>query len=159
MPTTSEMLTDWYQRVSVTQRAHYISADQFSYKKFLLGIPALGLSAFVGSTVFATLQKQPCLPLQICIGFASVAAGLLTGLQTFMNYSERAEKHRVAGAKYGALGRELEQLRSSGVEPSTEVLEKVRKTLDSLALESPNNPIPIYIKAGGEDLLPKKVTL
>ena len=151
MPTTKEMLDDWYQRVKVTQLAHYGSAEYFGKWKFGLGIPAVILSALVGTTVFATLQKQPELWLQIIVGFASVAAALLTSLQTFLGYSERAEKHRIAGAKYGAVRRELEYIRTlSNVDEAK--LENLRKRLDDLAYESPNNPKNIYYKAGGDQL-------
>ena len=152
MPTPEQVLDDWYQRVAVTQRAHYLSADYFGARKYWLGIPAVILSTLVGTSVFATVQKQPSLWLQISVGLASVAAALLASLQTFLGYAERAEKHRIAGAKYGALGRELEQLLSSGTAPSQEVISEMRKRLDDLAVESPNNPLPIYRKAGASAL-------
>src|SRR5262245_21153015 len=148
MPDQEHVLYEWYQRVVVTQRAHYLSADHFGKKKYWLGIPAVVLSTLVGTSVFATVQKQPELWLQISVGLASVAAALLTSLQTFLGYAERAEKHRLAAAKYGALGRELEQLRSCGSTPSLEAMSGVRKRLDDMAVESPNNPRWIYHKAG-----------
>jgi hypothetical protein len=147
MSTPEQVLNDWYQRVVVTQRAHYLSADHFGARRYWLGIPAVTLSTLVGTSVFATIQTQPQLWLQIIVGLASVAAALLTSLQTFLSYSERAEKHRLAGAKYGALGRELEQLRASAQAPSNEAIMDVRKRLDDLALDSPNNPLPIYLRA------------
>lgn len=146
MSTTAQVLDDWYKRVAITQRAHYLSADYFGKRKYWLGIPAVLLSTLVGTTVFASLQKQPELWLQITVGLASVAAAILTSLQTFLSYSERAEKHRLAGAKYGALGRELEILRSLP-EVNIETINDLRARLDSLAQESPNNPLPIYKKA------------
>jgi hypothetical protein len=73
-------------------------------------------------------------------------------LQTFLGYAERAEKHRLAGAKYGALGRTLEQLRASETLPSTETIDGVRKRLDDLAIESANNPLAIYRKAGSSQI-------
>src|SRR5262245_45593146 len=154
MATPEQVLDDWYQRVAVTQRAHYLSADHFGSRKYWLGVPAVLLSTLVGTSVFATVQKQPELWLQITVGLASIAAALLTSLQTLLGYSERAEKHRVAGAKYGALGRELEQLRASATPPSPEALSEVRKRLDDLAVESPNNPLPMYRKAGSSSLEP-----
>lgn len=102
MPTSQQVINDWYERIKVTQLAHYGSAEHFGKWKFALGVPAVILSALVGTTVFATLQKQPELWLQIIVGLASLAAALLTSLQTFLGYSERAEKHRLAGAKYGS---------------------------------------------------------
>ena len=148
MTALSEVINDWYKRVAVTQRAHYSSADRFGRRKYWLGIPAVILSTLVGTSVFASLLKQPDPWLQITLGFASVAAAVLASLQIFLGYSERAEKHRIAGAKYGALGRELEQLRSLGRDPTPEEMSAVRKRLDDLAVESPNNPIGIYNRAG-----------
>jgi hypothetical protein len=152
MPTSAEVIDDWYKRVAVTQRAHYFSADSFGRRKYWLGIPAVVLSTIVGTSVFASLLKQPAPWLQITLGFASVAAALLASLQTFLSYSERAEKHRIAGAKYGALGRELEQLRSLGHDPTPDEMSAVRTRLDDLAVEAPNNPIPIYRRAGSGTL-------
>ena len=152
MLTPQQMLDDWYERIKVTQLAHYGSAEHYGKRKFHLGVPAVILSALVGTTVFATLQKQPELWLQITVGLASVAAALLTSLQTFLGYSEKAEKHRIAGAKYGALGRELEQLRAEGITDS-EILSNVRAKLDNLAEESPNNPKSIYYGVGAEKLI------
>jgi hypothetical protein len=146
MNTQKEVLNDWYSRVVTTQRAHYLSADHYGHKKFLLGVPAVILSTVVGTTVFATLQKQPETWLQITVGLASVVAALLTSLQTFLGYSERAEKHRIAGAKYGALGRHLEMLRASD-NHNDQIIADLRKQLDDLAIESPNNPLFIYKKA------------
>ena len=152
MSTPSQVVADWYERVAVTQRAHYLSADHFGSRKYWLGIQAVILSTLVGTSVFATVQKQPEVWLQITVGLASVAAALLASLQTFLGYSERAEKHRVAGAKYGALGRELEQLRAASEQPLPEAMSELRKRLDELAVESPNNPQSIYRKAGAASL-------
>lgn len=151
MITSEDVLGDWYERVAVTQRAHYLSAAHFGARKYWLGIPAVVLSTLVGTSVFATVQKQPDPWLQITVGLASVTAAVLASLQTFLGYSERAEKHRIAGAKYGALGRELEQL-SAFPEISHEALSNVRKRLDDLAVESPNNPLSIFRRAGGSSL-------
>ena len=148
MSTPEHVLENWYERVTVTQRAHYLSADHFGARKYWLGIPAVILSTLVGMSVFATVQQQPEVWLQITVGLASVAAALLASLQTLLGYAERAEKHRVAGAKYGAIGRELEQLRASAETPPDKVVSGVRKRLDDLAVESPNNPLSIYRKSG-----------
>lgn len=109
----------------------------------------IALSTIVGTSVFASIQKQPELWVEITVGLASVLAAVLASLQTFLGYSARAEKHRVAGAKYGALGRELEVLRASDEAIPSETIEGLRKRLDALALESPNNSLRIYMKAYG----------
>lgn len=132
------------------QRAHYISAEYFSRKGYWLGIPVIALSTIVGTSVFASIQKQPAPSVQIAVGLASVLAAVLASLQTFLGYSTRVEKHRVAGAKYGALGRELEILRASNEAIPNEVIEELKKRLDALALESPNNSLQIYKKGYGQ---------
>lgn len=156
MSTPAQVIADWYERVIVTQRAHYLSADHFGARKYWLGIPAAVLSTLVGTSAFSTTQEQTELWLQILVGLASVSAAVLATLQTLLGYTERAEKHRIAGAKYGALGRELEQLRSSADQPPPNSISEIRKRLDDLAIESPNNARSIYRKAGGEALEGKK---
>jgi hypothetical protein len=155
MSTTEEVLADWYNRVAVTQRAHYLSADHFGRRKYWLGVPSATLSVIVGTSVFATIAKQPEIWVQITVGLASVAAAVLAALQTLLGYAERAEKHRLAGAKYGALGRELEQLRASD-SCSPDQMSEVRQRLDNLATESPNNPQSIFREAGSSRLTPKE---
>ncbi|WP_311221445.1 MULTISPECIES: SLATT domain-containing protein [unclassified Acidovorax] len=152
MPSHTKVLNEWYHRASVTQRAHYLSADHFSKRKYWLGVPAVILATIVGTSVFAALSLKPDPWIQILIGLASVAAAVLTSLQTLLGYAERAEKHRLAGAKYGALGRELEEMLSSETAVSTIQATSVRERLDALALESPDNPQSIYYKAGAGEL-------
>lgn len=148
----TSVLNEWYRRTSVTQRAHYLSADHFSKRKYWLGVPAVVLATIVGTSVFAALSLKPDPWLQILIGLASLAAATLTSLQTLLGYSERAEKHRLAGARYGALGRELEMMLLTGAPISSAQTESVREKLDALALESPDTPQSIYYKAGAGEL-------
>jgi len=101
-----------------------------------LGIPGVTLSKIAGTSVFAAIQTQLQLWLQIMVGLASVAAALLTSLQNLPSYSERVEKHRLAGAKYGAPGREPKQLRAPDKAPSNEAIMDVRKRLDDLVLDA-----------------------
>jgi len=152
MQTQKELLHEWYRRVAVTQYAHYLSADHFLAKKFWLGGPTVLLTTLVGTSVFTAIGRQPEMWLQILVGLASVAAALLASLQTFMSYSERAEKHRMVGAKYGALGRELEQMRASGGEVPAEVIAGIRSRLDDLALEAPNKRLKSYRRAGATEI-------
>jgi len=140
------MIDDWYIRVDVSQRSHYLSAERYRRFAHWLGVPTAALSLFVGTAVFATLQTKPSITAQICVGACSVLAAILAGLQTFFGYAERAEKHRMAGAKYGALGRQLEVVRSEGsIEAKT--IDRIREKIDALALESPINTNAIYAAA------------
>lgn len=44
------------------------------------------------------------------VGLMSIAAASFSALQSFLNFGDKAEKHRAAGAKYNAVGRQPEQL-------------------------------------------------
>lgn len=160
MNTQKELLQEWYRRVSVTQAAHYYSAGDFGSRKYFLGVPTVILTTLVGTSVFAALQEQLAYWVQISVGLASVAAALLSGLQTFLGDAERSEKHRTAAAQYGALGRELECCLSKGSEISEEQLSNLRHSLNKLAIESPNIPLKTYRKAGATELeiFPNKVS-
>ena len=132
MEDVRELIEEWYKRVSVTQVAHYLSADHFGKRKYLLGIPAVVLATFAGTSVFATLSEQPNIYLQIAVGLASVAAAVLASLQTFMGYSDRAEKHRLAGGRYGALGRRIETMRAQPESIENKELTKVSYSISYL---------------------------
>lgn len=74
-------------------------------------------------------------------------SAILASLQTFLRLEERAEKHREAGNKYGALMRELEQKITFPPQSNTE-LEKfvadLRVRWDKLNAESPTIPQDIW---------------
>jgi hypothetical protein len=92
----------------VIARAHYLTSDQLEGRNRLLGIPVTVASTAVGTTIFATLQSSTALWLKIMTGLVSIAAALLAGLQTFLNYAEKAQKHKVSGTVYSALRRDFE---------------------------------------------------
>ena len=147
MDTKNKMLKDWYDRVGITQKAHQYSVERFERRGHMLGIPTIVLTAIVGTSIFAAIGESVDIRLQIVAGLISVTAAVLASLQTFLGYAERTEKHRIAAAKYGALGRELEAMRVSSELANDETVADIRKRIDVLALESVNTPIPLYSKA------------
>lgn len=73
----------------------------------------------------------------------SVIAAILTALQSTLRYQELAEKHRAAGAKYNAIGREIELMRILP-QIDAEKVEDLRGRIDSLAVESPHIPQAVH---------------
>jgi hypothetical protein len=67
--------------------------------------------------VFATLGSSPERWVKILVGFFSIAAAVLSSLQTFLRLGELAEKHSTASLKYGALHREVEEMQSKAAIP------------------------------------------
>lgn len=143
---TEELLEDWYRRLRYAQYAHYEAAKAFDCMNYWLGIPVVVLSTFVGTSVFASLGKLVDATVQISIGLISVLAATLASLQTFLRFSERAEKHRVAASKYGALRREIEELLATGGPIPPEAITPLRLGIDRLAEDAPHVPNRIWSK-------------
>ena len=109
----------------------------FSRRHWFLGGFTVVLAAAVGTSVFATLTKQA--NLLVLTGALSVLVTIISALQTFLSYGERADKHRGAGARYGVVGRELELILAKPQFDST-ALARVKERLDALAQECPHIP-------------------
>jgi hypothetical protein len=147
-PSLRSLLEEWHRRASINKNAHYDAGRYFAKLNHSLGIPVIVLSAIVGTSVFATLEQQVDLRIRIVFGLTNVAIAVLGSLQTFFGYAERVEKHRLAGAKYGSIARELEQVIASGdATTKRELLDRLREHMDSLSQESPQIPPKIWRRA------------
>lgn len=135
------LANEWYARVVWVQYGHYIAALHFNRRHWFLGGVNVLLAAAVGTSVFATLAQKA--DLLVLTGALSVIATLSSALQTFLSYGERADKHRVAGARYGIVGRELELLLARP-ELVIGALEKTKEKLDALAQECPHIPDAVH---------------
>jgi hypothetical protein len=139
------MLENWYHRVRESQLSHYEAANIFESMNYWLGIPSIILSTILGTSIFATLGKSVDIIVQILFGLVSVIAAVLTGLQTFLRFSERSEKHRTIAARYGSLRRQIEELLSLEDSITKEVITPLRESIDRLAEEAPNIPERIWV--------------
>ena len=143
----NELIEQWRFRNHRVQLAHYESARRFERLHLWLGLPAVAFSTLVGTTVFATLSKAPDIAVQILVGLLSVAAAVLIGLQTFLKYSELAEKHRMAGAKFANLKHRMELLATLPPETEGELREalaSIEDTWSKLREESPTLPTRVW---------------
>ena len=142
-PAVDVLATDWYRRVRESQCAHYECGKMYDRLNRLVGIPTIILSATVATTVFATFDHSATGRMRLILGSLSVAATVLASLQTFMTFAERADRHRLAGSKYGSIRRDLELLRTFPPSVETEVqktVEAIKKKLDDLASSAPHIP-------------------
>ena len=72
---------------------------------------------------------------------------VIATLQPFLRYAERAEEHRAAGARYGAIKRRIEAIYARA--PETRLAHdfvEIREVLDRLPQEVPNMPTAVFIK-------------
>ncbi len=139
----SVLVQEWFRRARRNQRLHYQCADHFARRNRLLGIPAIVISSLVGSAVFASVEHEASGEMKIALGLLSIFAAVLASLQTFLSYSERAERHRITSARYASVRRQLELLAAVSDPSSPEIairLSAVQQALDSCAEAAPQVP-------------------
>jgi hypothetical protein len=122
------LVRKWCQKAKGYRDAHYNASVRLRRWHFVIGVPAIALSAIVGTTVFATLEKQVSFWVVIVVGTISVFAAVLAALQTFLRFPERAEAHRRASAEYENLAQRAELLVATNafVTPDTENMAALR---------------------------------
>ncbi|MCL4822445.1 MAG: SLATT domain-containing protein [Vicinamibacteria bacterium] len=108
----------------------------------LLGVPSFTLAFAAGSAVFVSLELQMGSAGKVVVGLASLVAGVLGALHTFLRFAERADEHRRTSAKFGALRRLIEHTVAC---PPDEAemqrrLEDIRRQADSIAEGAPEVP-------------------
>lgn len=142
-----ELLSNWQAAVRVNHKAHIQASARLERRNRQFGMPVVVLSTVTGTTLFATLEATPETWVKILVGIFSVAAAVLSSLQTFFGYNELAERHRSAARKYGALRRELEEVIA---EPSAidrlpdDFVESVRTRWDTIDADSPTLSQRLY---------------
>jgi hypothetical protein len=86
------------ERSRLTSKSHFKAAAVWANLHLLLGIPAVVLAAIASALVHSQVSDT-----KTEVGIISVAVAALTALQTFLNPSEREQKHLVAGNNYASL--------------------------------------------------------
>jgi Protein of unknown function (DUF4231) len=145
---TVELLRGWLLHAHKGRDRHDLAARRYEGRRSIFGVPTIALSTIVGTAVFTSLDKQAATWawVHVLVGLCSVAAAVLSSLQTFFEYPERAERHRKAGVSYKAIIRELEEALApdSSMMRDTAWLDKVRERLDALEEGAPVVPPGIY---------------
>ncbi|OLY91198.1 hypothetical protein SAMN05444008_11272 [Cnuella takakiae] len=138
--TKDELLRRWHKRLRETQSSHYEAAKPLGSLNYKLGVPVVILTTFVGTSVFATLSKDVNIYFKIATGLISVAAAVLSSIQTFLRFNERAELHRSTAAQAGSIRRLVEEIIASGNldDLSREEISKIRERIDKLSENAPS---------------------
>ena len=106
-----ELLLKWIRRARESQASHYDMADRLNRRGRWLAVSVIGITSLIGTSAFLSLVTTAVSSaLRLIVGMTSVTAAVLAALQTFLRYAERAEQHRAAGARYGAVRRKLEAI-------------------------------------------------
>ncbi len=140
MDDSKALIKEWNNRVLVALNAHYDSARYYGRLHYILGVPAVVFSAIVGTTIFASMNKNTDTTIKFVAAGLGGLAAILTTLQTFLRYSEKAEKHRSIATQYSSVGKELEVLIATQEEVDRKTLDDLRLRLDKVDNDAPSIP-------------------
>ncbi len=146
------LASEWHYGLRLEQDGHFQCAAYFEKKNMQLGIPVVILSTVAGTTVFATLQTSTELWVKVGVGLFTMAAAVLSALQTFFKHAELSQLHKHAAAEYGFLRREFEaavySCKGVGTLPA-DFLKSFAERWDKLDEDSPAIPQSIFDKVAG----------
>ncbi len=159
----ADLLRHWRFRIHRVQTGHYEAGRRYDRLHLVLGVPAIAVSALVGTAVFGSLatEKQNIV-ITIVVGLFSVAAAVLASLQTFLKYSELAERHKLAGARFADLKHKIELIavfRPPDADALRSLLAEVEEEWERVREESPNIPARIWNRIEKTKTLEKDVAM
>jgi hypothetical protein len=144
----SELLRHWRFRVHRVQTGHYEAGRKYDSMNLWLGIPTIVASTIVGTAIFASLSNTtPAVWVTILVGLFSVASTVLVALQTFLKFSELAERHKVAGARFADIKHQIEMIavfQANGSGSLESKLSEIEQRWEAVREESPNIPAGIW---------------
>lgn len=115
-----QTLEGWSSRARREADAHRRACRRLERLNYQIGIPTVIISSVVATAVFASLNESVSLAIKFAVGFISVTAAILSGVQTFVRPSVRAEQHRAAQVGLERIVRDIETLLvlEDGAEPA-----------------------------------------
>lgn len=151
-----QVLLEYEKKYSIVGRAHYIASDRyFKYHRFL-GMPAVVIGALVGTAIFASLNGSPEVWVRILVGVFSLLSAALSALQTFLEFSQMAARHKVAAGKYQSIKRFIKVMKLKYPDNTAcrqdwiADLQKLNQKLDVISEASPSIPDDCYDRAQKE---------
>lgn len=142
--TKEELLQRWQKTIRQLQLEHELASRYYEKLNLKLGIPTVALTAIVGASIFGTIQKsalpeKAALWVGVTAGFLSLASLVLSSLQTFLGFGNRASGHKAAADRLGELAKEAQEVLVFGL-PDAEFknfITDFRTRWDAAAREAP----------------------
>ncbi len=136
-----QLLKSWRDELGVMMRTHYVLSTKVRLLNYVLGVPCIIIAMLIASYIFFTINQDVVFWVKMLFGLLTLLMAILASLQTFLKYSEQAENHRNASARYQALFNGIDQLLA--IPPKDEAAlgewcDKLRERWDELNLEAPN---------------------
>src|SRR4051812_9919492 len=91
-------------------RSHYLAGKAASATNARLGVPVVVLTAVAGTSIFASISKEPSTGARVATGAVVVLAAVMASVQTYFQLGQRADRHRASGARFAEMSNRLEVL-------------------------------------------------
>jgi len=137
--TSRDLLKRWALNTKRSQYANSECGRHFSRMHTVIGVPVVVLTSIVGTSIFASMEADVNNEYRVLLALISVIAAVLASLQTFLNYSDRASRHRSASAEYGAIKRHIQELLTK-TEVTSQEISSIRDKMNMLAKDAPEIP-------------------
>ncbi|OAB78187.1 SLATT domain-containing protein [Cochleicola gelatinilyticus] len=139
-----DLLKKWKKRIKKAQRAHYKDAHRLKRHKMLIGIPTIIFTTLVSTGIIASLESSNPGDAEyfhpIILGCLGLCASILASLQTFLNFSEKSEKHLNAARKLSSLKKEVQHhliILKESPDTINDFIQHVREKWDEIINEAP----------------------
>ena len=135
---TEVLLRDWLRRAREDQHSQHEAGKFCRSFNYWLRIPVIVLTTALGTAAFASLEKQVSNSIKMWFGGLSIFAAVLTAISTHFKFFEQSEMHKILGAKYGIIRRDIEavlHLPMNERESPKVVVDRIRKQFDDIASE------------------------
>ena len=136
-----QLLKTWRNDLEASTKTHYYLSAKIRLLNYVLGVPNIFISMLIASYVFLTINLNIGFWFKMLFGLLALLTAILASLQTFLKYSEQAEHHRNASARYQALLNQIDQVLVIPPKDETalaEYCDKLRERWDELNLEAPS---------------------
>jgi hypothetical protein len=103
-----KIFEQWNRGVRIRNIAHQRAGAFYSSWGKRVGVLVTVFTVIVGTSFFSRISVSNDQTIFIVVGFLSVAAAVLSGVNSFLNFPELGAKHTETGLKFGELRRRMD---------------------------------------------------
>jgi hypothetical protein len=140
------LLDQWYNSITGITQGHHDCQHKRSRRHVWLGVTGIVLSGIGGSTLIFSASGEVGRFVQWGVGTATLIGTILASLAAFLRFEDKAEQHRVAAVRGGALRRLIDQIKRSPPDDLRRAMDEVRVGWDALQTEAPELPEDVFQK-------------
>lgn len=141
-----DLITTWLNGVTIAHVAHCKLSADYKQRGRMLGLIVTIISTIVGTSIFGAINLSNNQLVLAIAGLISVMAAILSGVNTFLNYSDLTSAHYDASKKYGKLRRQIEKIKACTNDSNSldQAIKDIKAQWDALNEETPVIPERSY---------------